>query len=65
MSAKDRFHDAVKRALQKDGWTVTTLKRRRLCNGKTKPLSRLYSKPAEKICKLSLCLWRSRKRTYL
>jgi XisH protein len=23
MSAKDRFHDAVKRALQKDGWTVT------------------------------------------
>ena len=23
MSAKDRFHDAVKRALQKDGWQIT------------------------------------------
>lgn len=23
MSAKDRFHDAVKNALQKDGWTIT------------------------------------------
>jgi hypothetical protein len=23
MSAKDRFHDAVKTALQKDGWTIT------------------------------------------
>ena len=23
MSAKDRFHDAVKRSLQKDGWTIT------------------------------------------
>lgn len=23
MSAKDRFHDVVKRSLQKDGWTIT------------------------------------------
>ena len=23
MSARDRFHDAVKIALQKDGWTIT------------------------------------------
>ncbi|GAX40276.1 fdxN element excision controlling factor protein [Tolypothrix sp. NIES-4075] len=23
MSAKDRFHDAVKTALEKDGWTIT------------------------------------------
>ena len=23
MSAKDRFHDAVKRSLQKEGWTIT------------------------------------------
>ncbi|MGB3239524.1 MAG: element excision factor XisH family protein [Geitlerinemataceae cyanobacterium] len=24
MAAKDRFHDAVQRALEKDGWTIVT-----------------------------------------
>ena len=28
MGAKDRFHDTVKRALEKDGWTIRTADRK-------------------------------------